>query len=145
MAKYIGYKTTLKVSTAKTTSSTASAVAVGGIVSIGAGPQSQRAKVPTLILASTVFECQPGLPSDVGEMPLTIAYAQGNAGVNKLLTMHNKGTVGTAFIKFSTAYGLSDDWFNCYVASVGAESRDANGMMQRSISVQPTSTIHWAT
>ena len=141
----IGYKTLLKISTnsASTVGSTG-ATTVGKLISIGEGPASQRAKVPTLVIDSTVFECEPGLPDDVSPMPITVRYKQGDAGFNKLKTMHAKGTVGLFYVVYNST-AMSDDWFKGFVQSLGRGAVEGNSQMSRTLSVQPTSGLHWAT
>ena len=144
MAKYVGHGTVLKVSTSTTvTSSTgATATAVGNLISLGdlTGPDP---KIDTTVIADAEETCEPGTPG-ANEMPITVAYKQAGAGVRKLLKMRKNRTKGKLWIVFAST-ALSDECIKGYVSNGGFGNIARDSMIQRSFAFQPSSGIGLST
>ena len=144
MAKYVGHGTVLKVSTSTTvTSSTgATATAVGNLISLGdlTGPVP---KIDTTVIADAEETCEPGTPG-ANEMPVTIAYEQGDTGHRKLLSMRKNRTKGKFWVVFAST-ALTDEVIKGYVSNAGFGDIARDSMIQRTFALQPSSGIGLST
>jgi len=144
MAKYIGFGSSVKITTGATITSSSLATAVGNMLSWG-GISAPVPKVDTTEIADTAETCAPGTPG-AGEGTFTLGYTQGNAGVRKLIAMHLGRTIGNLFLlPGSPSTGDIEEVFKCYISNLGMEGVDRTGRYSRSVSVQPTSAIGFST
>ena len=136
--KTIGVGTLLKVSTSTTATSSTGATAVGKVVNVGeyAGAVP---KVDTTVIDDDEETCDPGIPS-AGETAVTLAYRQGDTGVQKLLTMRKARTKGKFWFVFASTE-LADEVIKGYVSNAGRGTIARDQMINRSFSFQASSGL----
>ena len=142
MGKYIGNGTTVKITTAISTSSTAAAAKLLGTVLSIDGPTSDAPDIDMGTLDSTGYmPSRKGIPT-TGDITITCGYDPGSTAWGKVKTMAEKhNTVGTLWVIFANV-ALSEEGCNVYVKGVGRSiARDA--MMTRTITVHPSSAPNW--